>query len=170
MGANIALTFAARYPTAVASLIIVGCGSGTVNHDAFVAESERLARVFEARGPAVAGEEIAHRPGRRVYADKDPRGYGEFVARLREHSAHGAAAAIRWILVPRKTITEMEPAGPDQSTSVRITRNAPPSIRSKEARPCTVAGGSPGSAISIVHAPTNTSRSAICPRVMEPSS
>jgi len=108
MGGNIALSFAAKCRAAVASLIIVGCGSGTVGHDRFVAESERLARVFEERGAAVAGEEIAQRPGRRIYAEKDPRGYAEFLERLQGHSAQGAAAAIRGVLIRRKTIFEME--------------------------------------------------------------
>ena len=108
MGGNIALSFAVKYPGAVGSLIIVGCGSGTVNHDRFVAESERLARVFEERGAAVAGEEIARRPGRRVYAVKDARGYAEFLEKLQAHSAQGAAAAIRGVLIDRRTIFEME--------------------------------------------------------------
>ncbi len=109
MGGNIALSFAAKYPAAVAGLIIVGSGSGTLGHDRFVAESERLARVFEERGAAIAGEEIAQRPGRRIYGGKDPRGYAEFLERLQGHSAQGAAAAIRGVLIGRKTIFEMEP-------------------------------------------------------------
>lgn len=108
MGGNIALTFAARYPEAVSSLTVVGSGSGTLNHDGFVAECERLAQVFETAGAAVAGEQIAERPGRRIYGEKDPHGYREFVERLRAHAARGAAAAIRGVLIPRKTIFEME--------------------------------------------------------------
>ena len=108
MGGNIALSFAAKYPAAVASLIIVGSGSGTLAHDRFVAESERLARVFEERGTAIAGEEIARRPGRRIYGEKDPRGYAEFLERLQRHSPEGAAAAIRGVLMGRETIFEME--------------------------------------------------------------
>jgi len=68
-----------KYPATVASLIIVGSGSGTVAREQFIAESERLARVFEERGAAIAGWEIAQRPGRRIYAEKDPRGYSEFL-------------------------------------------------------------------------------------------
>ena len=108
MGGNIALSFAAKYPTSIASLIIVGSGSGTVAREQFVVESERLARVFEERGAAIAGWEIAQRPGRRIYAEKDPRGYAEFLERLQGHSAQGAAAAIRGVLIGRKTIFEME--------------------------------------------------------------
>jgi pimeloyl-ACP methyl ester carboxylesterase len=108
MGGNIALSFAAKYPAMVASLIIVGSGSGTVAREQFVAESERLARVFEERGAAIAGREIAQRPGRRIYAEKDPRGYAEFLERLQGHSPQGAVAAIRGLLIGRKTIFEME--------------------------------------------------------------
>jgi pimeloyl-ACP methyl ester carboxylesterase len=108
MGGNIALSFAAKYPAVVASLIVVGSGSGTVAREQFVTESERLARVFEERGAAIAGGEIAQRPGRRIYAEKDPRGYAEFLERLQGHSAQGAAAAIRGVLIGRKTIFEME--------------------------------------------------------------
>jgi pimeloyl-ACP methyl ester carboxylesterase len=107
MGGNIALAFAARFPKVVASLIVAGCGSGTVDHEAFVVESERLACVFETRGARVAGDEIAQRPGRQVYAVKDPLGYQDFVERLHAHSPRGAAAAIRGVLVPRKTIVDM---------------------------------------------------------------
>src|SRR5262249_19855292 len=95
MGGNIALSFAAKYPAAAVSLIIVGSGSGTVAREQFITESERLARVFEERGAAIAGKEIAERPGRRIYAEKDPRGYAEFLERLQGHSAQGASAAIR---------------------------------------------------------------------------
>jgi pimeloyl-ACP methyl ester carboxylesterase len=108
MGGNVALTLAARYPSVVAALVVAGCGSGSVDHAAFVKESERLARVFEERGAPAAGDEIAARPGRRVYANKDPDGYQEFVERLRHHSAKGAVATIRQVLVPRSTIFEME--------------------------------------------------------------
>jgi pimeloyl-ACP methyl ester carboxylesterase len=108
MGGNIALSFAAKYPATVASLIIVGSGSGTVAREQFIAESERLARVYEERGAAIAGWEIAQRPGRRIYEKKDPRGYSEFLERLQGHSAHGAAAAIRGVLIRRRTIFEME--------------------------------------------------------------
>ena len=66
------------------------------------------ARLSRTQGARVAGEEIAQRAARRVYAEKDPRGYAEFVERLHAHSAHGAAAAIRGILVRRKTIFEMQ--------------------------------------------------------------
>ena len=108
MGGNVALSFAARYPDAVASLVVAGCGSGTTHHRAFVEESERLARVFEDKGVAAAADDIAARPARRVYAAKDPQGYAEFVARLREHSSAGSAAAIRGVLIRRRTIFEME--------------------------------------------------------------
>jgi pimeloyl-ACP methyl ester carboxylesterase len=64
--------------------------------------------VFEERGAAIAGWEIAQRAGRRIYAEKDPRGYAEFLERLQGHSAQGAAAAIRGVLIGRKTIFEME--------------------------------------------------------------
>jgi len=108
MGGNVALGFAATHPAAAASVIVVGSGSGTISREAFVKESERLALVFEQQGAAVAGQQIAMRPGRRVYAEKDPRGYSEFVERLQQHSAQGAALMIRGVLLSRKTIFEME--------------------------------------------------------------
>jgi pimeloyl-ACP methyl ester carboxylesterase len=108
MGGNVALAFAATHPAAAASVIVVGSGSGTINREAFGKESERLALVFEHHGAAVAGQQIAMRPGRRVYAEKDPRGYAEFVERLQQHSAQGAALMIRGVLLSRKTIFEME--------------------------------------------------------------
>ena len=85
-----------------------GKGYSSVPPASFITESERLARVFEERGAAIAGWEIAQRPGRRIYAEKDPRGYAEFLERLQGHSARGAAAAIRGVLIGRKTIFEME--------------------------------------------------------------
>jgi pimeloyl-ACP methyl ester carboxylesterase len=108
MGANIALSFAVKHPAAVASLTIVGCGSGSVAHDAFLEESERLATVFEKHGAVVAAARIAQRANRRVYAAKDPEGFAEFIARLGARSAHGAAATIRGVLMTRPTLFEME--------------------------------------------------------------
>ena len=56
MGGNVALNFGIRYPEMAASLIIAGCGSGTVNREASAPGSRTRARTGRGssskRGPA----------------------------------------------------------------------------------------------------------------------
>ncbi len=109
MGGNVALNFGIRYPEMAASLIIAGCGSGTVNRESFARECEARARLFLEKGAAAVADDFAGLASRRGFADKDPRGWAEFLAYVREHSPQGGAHMLRGVQLRRKSVFELEP-------------------------------------------------------------
>ncbi len=109
MGGNVALNFGIHHPEMAASLIVAGCGSGTVQRERFVDEYGRLADDMEAGGMAVLVAQITNVPTRRVYREKDPRGWDEFIRHLSEHSARASACLIRGVILRRTTIFELLP-------------------------------------------------------------
>ena len=46
---------------------------------------------------------------RRGFAEKDPRGWAEFLRQVRDHSAVGSAHMLRGVQMKRKTVFELEP-------------------------------------------------------------
>lgn len=108
MGANVALNFGLTYPHMAKSLIIAGCGSGTVQREHFLAEYGQLAAGLESRGIDAAAERFSTIPSRRGFKEKDPRGFAEFLAQLRDHSARASAHLLRGVVMRRKTIFELE--------------------------------------------------------------
>jgi len=109
MGGNIALNFGITHPRRAASLIVAACGSGTVGREAFLTESEKLAQLFLTRGAGAAADHFAALASRRGFAEKDPRGWTEFLRHVREHSSQGSAFMLRGVQMRRKTIFELEP-------------------------------------------------------------
>lgn len=109
MGGNVTLNFGIRYPEMAASLIIAACGSGTVDHERFVREAEAQARLWLEKGAGAAADHFAGLASRRGFAEKDPRGWAEFLAHVREHSPQGSAHMLRGVQIRRKTIYELEP-------------------------------------------------------------
>lgn len=109
MGGNVALNFGLTYPGMAKSLIVAACGSGTVQREQFRAEYGHVAARLETEGIDPLVERMATLPSRRGFREKDPRGYAEFLAQLREHSARGAAHMLRGVQLRRKTIFELEP-------------------------------------------------------------
>ena len=87
MGGNVALNFGIRHPEMAASLIVAGCGSGTVEREEFLAEYGRLADDVERGGMAPLVERFGALATRQVFRAKDPRGWGEFLRYLDEHCA-----------------------------------------------------------------------------------
>ena len=109
MGGGVALNFGIRYPDMAESLIVAAAGSGTVGRSDFLASAERRARELEARGAAAKVDELTSAPTRRSFAEKDPRGFAEFLAHVRDHSGLGSALMLRGVQIKRKTIVELEP-------------------------------------------------------------
>ena len=109
MGGNVALNFGLRHPEMAASLIVAGCGSGTVDRERFLAEYGGLAAEVERGGMGVLVTRLGAIPTRQVFHAKDPRGWNEFLRYLGEHSALASAHLIRGVILRRKTIFELEP-------------------------------------------------------------
>jgi len=107
MGAGVALNFGIRYPEQTESLIIAAAGAGTVDREQFLRNSERLAGLYETRGVDAKVDNLAASPTRRGFAGKDPRGWAETVAHVRDHSGLGSALMMRGVQMRRKTIYEL---------------------------------------------------------------
>jgi pimeloyl-ACP methyl ester carboxylesterase len=109
MGGGVALNFGIRHPGMAESLVIAAAGSGTVGREEFLASCERQARAYETRGAEAKAEHMAGLPTRRGFAEKDPRGWAEFLRHVRDHSGLGSALTMRGVQMKRKTIHELEP-------------------------------------------------------------
>ena len=109
MGAGVALNFGIRHPELAESLIIAAAGAGTVNREEFLRNSERLAGLYETRGVEAKVANMEQSPTRRGFAQKDPRGWAETVAHVRDHSGLGSALMMRGVQMKRKTIYELGP-------------------------------------------------------------
>jgi pimeloyl-ACP methyl ester carboxylesterase len=108
MGANVALNFGLAHPEMARSLIVAGCGSGTVNRAAFLEQTAANAAAMERRGIEAMVQNFTELGTRRAFRAKDPRGWEEFVGYVREHSAEACAHIARGVIMKRKTIFELE--------------------------------------------------------------
>jgi pimeloyl-ACP methyl ester carboxylesterase len=108
LGGGVTLNFGIRHPELCESLIICAAGSGTVNRGEFLANAERQSRLYETRGIEAKVENFANNPTRRGFAEKDSRGFAEFLGHVRDHSAVGSALMTRGVMMKRKTIYELE--------------------------------------------------------------
>lgn len=109
MGGGVALNFGIRHPELAESLIIAAAGSGTVGRAEFLENAERQARLYETEGARAKAENFAGLATRRGFADKDPRGWAEFLRGVHDHSGLGSALMMRGVQMKRKTIYELEP-------------------------------------------------------------
>lgn len=108
MGGNVALNFAIQHPEMCRSVVIAGCGSGTVDREEFEESGAALIAELETKGMAAAAETMANGPTRVQLKRKDPRGWQEFYAALQEHSAPGSANIYRGVQLRRPTIFALQ--------------------------------------------------------------
>lgn len=97
MGAFATLLFGIRHPQMATALVVAGVGTGSnlAELDAFrAAQAERAARILE-EGWQELALDSGHSPTRVQLRKKDPRGWDDFVAHLREHSPLGSALTQR---------------------------------------------------------------------------
>ncbi len=96
MGAYAALHFGLMYPQMARSLVVASVGSGSPAADraAWVAECEANARMYLEQGSAAVADVVARNPTRNQLSRKDPRGFEEFLAHLREHIPEGKARTL----------------------------------------------------------------------------
>ena len=108
MGGAVAPNFGIAHPDLAESLIIAAAGSGTVGREEFLKNAEQQARAYETKGADAKAEHVAGAPTRRGFADKDPRGWAEFLRGVRDHSGLGSALMMRGVQMKRKTIYELQ--------------------------------------------------------------
>jgi pimeloyl-ACP methyl ester carboxylesterase len=108
LGGNVALNFGLAHPEMTKSLIVAGCGSGTVNRETFLKQTAANADALETRGIEALVENFEKLATRKAFRAKDPRGWQEFLDYVREHSAPACAHIARGVIMGRKTIFELE--------------------------------------------------------------
>lgn len=91
MGGYAALQFGLRHPGKASAIVAAGAGSGSPPslREAWLKETPVTARGFVERGMATMADEMGNSPTRIQLKYKDPRGWQDFVAHLRQHSAQG---------------------------------------------------------------------------------
>src|SRR3989454_12375922 len=97
MGGYAVLHFGLRYPTLARSLVVAGCGYGSVasERQRFQQDSGQVAQRIERDGMRAMAAVYAKGPTRVQFEDKDPRGWREFADQLAEHSGLAAARTLQ---------------------------------------------------------------------------
>ncbi|OCK59922.1 alpha/beta hydrolase [Bradyrhizobium sp. LMTR 3] len=93
MGAYAALLFGLRYREKSSAIVAAGAGAGSPASDRerWLKNTSVLARALAARGMDAMAEKMARHFTRIQLKHKDPKGWQEFVNRLKQHSAQGMA-------------------------------------------------------------------------------
>lgn len=107
-GGNLALNFAIEHPDRVIGLVVAGAGAGTSDRDNWLQGCLKLADDIALRGSEAAVAAIAKAPQRVIFAQKDPRGWREFVAMMQELSPIGAENLMRVTLTGRPPVTALK--------------------------------------------------------------
>ena len=109
MGGFATLHFGITYPRRARSLLISGCGYGAAPDEKakFHLETEAAASAIERDGMNIIGQQYAIGPTRVQFQNKDPRGWKEFEAQLREHSSVGSALTMRGVQMKRPSLWEL---------------------------------------------------------------
>jgi pimeloyl-ACP methyl ester carboxylesterase len=109
MGGYATLHFGLTYADRARSLVVAGCGYGSVlaDREQFRNDAELTAQRFEKEGMGVAAELYSRGPTRVQFLDKDPRGWQEFHDRLAQGSSRGHALTLRGIQMTRPSVFEL---------------------------------------------------------------
>ena len=93
MGAFATLHFGMKYPERALSLAIAGGGYGAhpAQYASFQADAQANARMIREQGMGHFAATYGHGASRVQLANKDPRGFAEYLRMLAEHSATGSA-------------------------------------------------------------------------------
>ena len=99
MGGYATLHFGLNYPQMARSLVVAGCGYGSVSGDRekFQQDTAQVAQRIQSDGMQAMAAVYSKGPTRVQFEDKDPRGWQEFADQLAEHSATGAALTMRGV-------------------------------------------------------------------------
>jgi pimeloyl-ACP methyl ester carboxylesterase len=110
MGGFAALHFGLHYPNRALSLVVAGCGYGAGEDvlEQFRRETTLAADQMESQTMDVFGQAYAQGPTRVQFQNKDPRGWQEFEAQLREHSSLGSANTMRGVQRGRPSLYDLE--------------------------------------------------------------
>ena len=110
MGGYATLHFGLNYPHMARSLVVAGCGYGSVagDREKFQQDTAQVAQRIQSDGMQAMAAVYAKGPTRVQFEDKDPRGWQEFADQLADHSAAGAALTMRGVQGQRPSVYELE--------------------------------------------------------------
>ena len=110
MGGYATLHFGLNYPQMARSLVVAGCGYGSVagDREKFQQDTAQVAQRIQSEGMQAMAAVYSKGPTRVQFEDKDPRGWQEFADQLAEHSATGAALTMRGVQGQRPSVYELE--------------------------------------------------------------
>ncbi len=106
MGAYAALLFGLQCPESVSAIVAAGAGSGSPPSDreAWLKKTPVLARALVARGMDMMADRMAHHATRIQFKCKDPKGWQEFLDRLKQQSARGMSNTLRQVQALRPSL------------------------------------------------------------------
>jgi pimeloyl-ACP methyl ester carboxylesterase len=109
MGGFATLHFGFEYPDRGSALVVAGCGYGAQpdKRQQFHDETARTAAQIAEKGMREVAKSYGAGPTRVQLANKDPRGYAEFMAQLAEHSTEGSANTMRGVQARRPSLYEL---------------------------------------------------------------
>ena len=110
MGGYATLHFGIRHPGRARSLVVAGCGYGSVAADRaqFKRDVEATAQRFLTEPMAMLADVYCHGPARVQFRDKDPKGWQEFHDRFAAQSALGHGLTMRGVQLERPSVYELE--------------------------------------------------------------
>src|SRR3546814_16693795 len=110
MGGYGTLNFGLTFPRRARSLVIAGCGYGSIRKRGkdFDAEVEATAAMFETGDMAEVAGRYGAGPTRVQFQNKNPRGWAEFRRPLAEHSSKGSALTQRGVQKKRPMVYDLE--------------------------------------------------------------
>ena len=135
MGGFAAMHFGLDHADRARSVLLGGLGFGAEPEtaDRFRAESAAVARRWEEEGAEAFAPVYAAGPGREQLAQKDPRGFDEFLRMLREHSGLGSALTLRGVQMRRPSPWELK----DRLAAMTVPALI---VHGDEDRPCLATG------------------------------
>lgn len=112
MGAYASLQFGLRHPGMASAIVAAGVGTGSPpsQREAWLAEAPATSRGFLERGMEAMAEEMGNSPTRIQLKRKDRRGWEEFMAHLRSHSAHGMSSTMARYQTLRPSLHDFQDA------------------------------------------------------------
>jgi pimeloyl-ACP methyl ester carboxylesterase len=110
MGGYAVLHAGLNHPEVCRSLVVAGCGYGSVagDREKFQQDSGQVAQRLRSEGMKAVAAIYSKGPTRVQFEDKDPRGWREFADQLAEHSALGAELTLRGVQGHRPSVYALE--------------------------------------------------------------
>ena len=106
-GGNLVLNFAIAHPDRARSLVVAGAGAGTVDRERWLAGAAAFADDIARDGAEGIVRNVENAPQRVIFKSKDPRGWQDFVDRMRTLDPTGAAHMMRNALSRRAPVFDL---------------------------------------------------------------